>query len=149
MKKGTVVPINDSEFNVVEEEVEQKVAKFYTGWKNFAFKKDIINVAIGMIIATSFKHVVNSLVNDIIMPILIGLGAGKSVENLFVVLVPGKDNNVTYHTLEQAKESGAVTLNYGNFITIFLNLIFISLFLYIIMRCIVKIKKEIKNEFEN
>ena len=104
MKKGTVVPINDSEFNVVEEEVEQKVAKFYTGWKNFAFKKDIINVAIGMIIATSFKHVVNSLVNDIIMPILIGLGAGKSVENLFVVLVPGKDNNVTYHTLEQAKE---------------------------------------------
>jgi large conductance mechanosensitive channel len=151
--KKKITPITEQQLSYLEKgedklenEIEERIVKFYTGWKQFAFKKDIINVAIGMIIGASFKHVVNSLVTDIIMPIIIGLGSGTSAENLFIVLVPGKNNNSTYNTLEEAKNSGAVTINYGSFITIFLDLIFISLFLYIIMRCIRRMKREVKQE---
>ena len=103
-----ITPINDDDLENIGdlESIEKRAKKFYKGWKKFAFKEDIINVAIGMIIATSFKYLVNSLVTDIIMPILIGLGAGTSSENLFIVLVPGKTINATYNTLEEAKESG-------------------------------------------
>ena len=143
-----ITPIDDKDLENFGdlESIEKHAKKFYKGWKKFAFKEDIINVAIGMIIATSFKYLVNSLVTDIIMPILIGLGAGTSAENLFIVLVPGKTINATYNTLEEAKESGAVTLNYGSFITVFLDLIFISLLLYITLGFINKIQKEVKRE---
>ena len=94
-----------------------------------------------MIIATSFKAVVNSLVTDIIMPILIGLGAQTNTPNLFIVLVKGKNYNGTYNTLKDAENDGAVTLNYGNFIHNFCNLIIISLLLYLIIKFIDRIKK--------
>ena len=124
--------------------VGKRVQKFYNGWRKFAFKDDIINVAVGMIVATSFKNVVNSLVVDIIMPILIGLGAENNANNLFIVLVPGKNNNETYNTLEDAQKYGAVTWNYGVFLTVFLDLIFVSLFLYILLRIIHSIKSDLK-----
>ena len=124
--------------------VGKRVKKFYKGWRKFAFKDDIINVAVGMIIATSFKNVVNSLVVDIIMPLLIGLGAENNANNLFIVLVPSKKENATYHTLEEAKKYGAVTWNYGSFLTVFLDLIFVSLFLYITLRIIHRIQRDFK-----
>lgn len=120
--------------------VKKRVEKFYNGWRKFAFKDDIINVAIGMIIATSFKNVVNSLVVDIIMPILIGLGSENNANNLFIILVPSKKHNSTYHTLEDAKKNGAVTWNYGSFLTVFVDLIFVSIFLYIILKVIHRIQ---------
>ena len=122
--------------------VEKNIEQFYKGWRSFAFKDNIINVAIGMIIATSFKAVVNSFVIDIIMPLLIGLGAQTNVPNLFIVLVKGKNYNGTYNTLEQAKNDGAVTLNYGIFIHVFCDLIMVSLLLFIFMKIINKIKNK-------
>jgi large conductance mechanosensitive channel len=122
--------------------VEEKLKKFYNGWRSFAFKDNIINIAVGMIIATSFKAVVNSLVTDIIMPILIGLGAQTNTPNLFIVLVKGKNYNGTYNTLKDAENDGAVTLNYGIFIHVFCDLIIVSLLLYIFMKILSKIKKK-------
>ena len=107
-------------------DVEKKLKSFYNGWKAFAFKDNIINVAIGMIIATSFKMLVNSLVSDIIMPIFIGIGAKSNTLDLFIILVPGRSHNTTYYTLKDAQNDGAVTLNYGNFIHNCCNLIIIA-----------------------
>ncbi len=123
-------------------DVEKKIKTFYTGWKAFAFKDNIINVAIGMIIATSFKMVINSLVNDIIMPIMIGIGAKSNTLDLFIILVPGKSHNTTYYTLKDAQNDGAVTLNYGNFINNFCNLFIVSLLLYSFLKILSKIKKK-------
>ena len=122
--------------------VEEKLKKFYNGWRSFAFKDNIINIAVGMIIATSFKAVVNSLVTDIIMTILIGLGSQTNTPNLFIVLVKGKNYNGTYNTLKDAENDGAVTLNYGIFIHVFCDLIIVSLLLYIFMKILSKIKKK-------
>ena len=130
----------------VTEDIVYDIEKFYTGWKNFAFKDRIIDVAVGMIVGTSFKNTVNSMVVDIIMPLLLGFGVGTNVQDLFIVLVDGetKLKNTSYITLEEAKEDGAVTLNYGSFINIFFDLIFVTLCLYITLKLIYRCKKKMK-----
>ena len=100
-----------------------------------------------MIIANSFKNVIKSLVVDIITPCLIGFGVGTNTEDLFIILRKGPSNE-TYNTLQQAKEDSAVTLNYGLFIHVFIDLIFVSIILYLMMRLINKIKKEMKEELK-
>jgi large conductance mechanosensitive channel len=114
--------------------INNKIKKLYSGWKKFAFRDNIINVAIGMIIATSFKNVVKSLIEDIITPCLIGFGVGTNTENLFIILRHGNNVNITYITLNEAREDGAVTINYGLFIHVFLNLIFVSFILYLLLK---------------
>ena len=126
------------------ESIKNDLKVFYKGWKEFVFKKDIMNIALGMIVATSFKNVVSSLVNDIIMPLIIGIGVGKRSNNLFVVLVPGK-TNFTYNTLYDAEKDGAVTFNYGSFINVIIYLIIVSLLLYLFTLFVRKIKKQILN----
>ena len=163
MSKDKVIPIQqeyieqdyiETQINKIEDTVivqssifKKDINKLYSGWRHFAFKDDIINIAIGMIIANSFKNVIKSLVVDIITPCLIGFGVGTNTENLFVILREGSSNK-TYNTLQQAKEDGAVTLNYGLFIHVFIDLIFVSIILYLMMRLINKIKKEMKEELK-
>ena len=76
---------------IVGEKVGDNVEDFYHGWKKFVFKDSIINIAVGMIVARSFKNTVNSVVIDIIMPVLLGFGVGANVHDLFIVLVDGKE----------------------------------------------------------
>lgn len=158
MNKEKVIPTISEEINeridIIEDEVnkqsgvlKKKIDVFYSGWRKFAFKDDIINIAIGMIIATSFKNLVNSLVVDIITPCLIGVGVGANTEDLFIILREGSSNE-TYNTLTKAKEDGAVTLNYGLFIHVFIDLIFVSIILYLMMRLIDKIQKEMHEEMK-
>ena len=139
---------------IVGEKVGDNVEDFYHGWKKFVFKDSIINIAVGMIVARSFKNTVNSVVIDIIMPVLLGFGVGANVHDLFIVLVDGKEKknmekkgiyNFTYITLEDAKRDGAVTLNYGLFINIFFDLIFVTLCLYLSLRIIYRVKKIKRN----
>ena len=142
--KREVLPLTENNFEIINEHktITNKIKNLYKGWKKFAFKDDILNIAIGMILATSFKNVVNSMVVDILMPVIIGLGVGTNTNNLFVILVNGP-SNITYITLESAKKDGAVTLNYGIFINIFTDLIFVTLFLYMILKIISKLSKKI------
>lgn len=135
---------------MITKDVKENVEVFYTGWKTFVFKESIINIAVGMIVATSFKNTVNSLVVDMIMPLIVGFGVQANVHDLFVVLVYGehKLQNSTYITLEEAKKDGAVTLNYGLFINIFFDLIFVTLCLYTSLKLIYKIKKKMKKEMK-
>lgn len=133
--------------HAIKENVIINAEHFYTGWKKFVFKENIINIAVGMIIARSFKNTVNSMVVDIIMPIIIGFGVGSNVEDLFIVLKAGKNNiNNTYITLKDAKEDGAVTINYGLFINIFFDLIFVTLCLYIALRTTYRIKDKVNKK---
>tara|TARA_Y100000589_G_C26849385_1_gene505290 strand:- start:11 stop:469 length:459 start_codon:yes stop_codon:yes gene_type:complete len=145
--KKKVIPKEEKilEINEDSDNIKNNMKIFYKGWKEFVFKKDVINIAFGMIVATSFKNLVSSLVNDIIMPLMIGIGVGKRSNNLFLVLVPGKTNS-TYNTLLEAEKDGAVTFNYGSFINVFIDLIIVSLFLYLFTIFINRIKKQILNK---
>lgn len=119
-------------------EVGSKTKGFMTEFREFATRGNLIDMAIGVIIGGAFGKITTSLVNDIIMP-LISLATGKiDFSNLFIVL--GSD--ATYATLAEAQEAGAVTLNYGNLITVITDFLLIALCIFIVMKKLLAPKKK-------
>lgn len=98
-------------------------------FKKFALRGNLIDLAVGFIIGSSFSAIVNSLVNDIIMP-PIGLLMGKvDFSNLFINL-----SNTPYPSLAAAKAAGAPTINYGVFITTIVHFFIIAFVLFLFVR---------------
>src|SRR5688572_31304011 len=82
-------------------------------FKEFAMRGNVLDMAVGIIIGAAFGTIVNSLVNDVIMPpVGLALG-GVDFTNMFVVLRDGAKAAGPYASLADAKTAGAVTLNYG------------------------------------
>lgn len=105
-------------------------------FKKFALRGNMIDLAVGIIIGGAFSGIVNSLVNDIIMPILSLLTKNIDFTNLFLALDGGH-----YATLELAKEAGVATVNYGTFISGVLNFIIMAFVVFLMVRWINKMKK--------
>ncbi len=99
-------------------------------FKKFTMRGNVVDLAVGVIIGASFTGIVNSLVNDIVMPpIGLALG-GVDFSNFFVVLKgdPGLD------TLAAAKAAKAVTLNYGLFINAVINFLIVAFAIFMLLR---------------
>ncbi len=94
-------------------------------FKQFALKGNVMDLAVGVIIGGAFGKIVDSMVNDIIMPIVGKLFGGFDFSNLFIAL-NGQSSELT---LAEAKKLGAV-LAYGNFITIVLNFIILAFIIF-------------------
>jgi large conductance mechanosensitive channel len=111
-------------------------------FKKFALRGNVIDLAIGFIMGSAFSAIVNSLVNDIIMP-PIGLLLGKvDFSNLFINL-----GNTHYTSLAQAKADGAPTINYGLFINTVIQFLIVSFVLFLLIRQINRwTKPQIKTE---
>ena len=105
-------------------------------FKKFALRGNMIDLAVGIIIGGAFTGIVNSLVNDIIMPILSLLTKDIDFSNLFISL-----NGEYYKTLEAAKAAGAATINYGTFISGVLNFLIMAFVVFMLVRWINKLKK--------
>lgn len=117
-----------------------KTKGFISEFKDFATKGNLIDMAIGVVVGGAFGKITTSLVNDIIMP-LVSLATGKiDFTNLFVVL----SGDETYTTLAEAQEAGAVTLNYGNLITVIIDFLLIALCIFIVMKKILAPKKKVE-----
>jgi large conductance mechanosensitive channel len=98
-------------------------------FREFAIKGNVIDMAVGIIIGGAFGAVVNSLVNDIIMP-PIGLLLGKvDFANLFIDLTGGG-----YQSLVDAQEAGAATLNYGLFINTLINFLIVAFAVFLLVK---------------
>lgn len=106
-------------------------------FKAFAFKGNVMDLAVGVIIAGAFGLIVSSLVGDIIMPIVGAIFGGLDFSNMFAPLA----SSVTATTLDAAKEQGAV-LAYGNFITALVNFLIIAFILFMIVRAANSMKKK-------
>lgn len=105
-------------------------------FKNFALRGNMIDMAVGIIIGGAFNGIVNSLVNDVIMPTL-SIFTGKiDFSNLFVALDGNK-----YESLQAAKDAGVATLNYGSFISGVLNFLIMAFLVFIIVRWINRLRK--------
>ena len=104
-------------------------------FKKFIAQGNVMDLAIGVIIGAAFGKIVNSLVNDILMP-LIGLAMrGVNVTQQFIAL----DGN-TYLTIEEAKTKGAAVLAYGNFLQALIDFLIIAFVLFMIVKQANKIK---------
>lgn len=105
-------------------------------FKKFALKGNMIDLAVGIIIGGAFSSIVNSLVNDIIMPILGLFTNSIDFKNWFIAL-----NGGSYPTLEAAQADGAATINYGLFLSGVLNFIIMAFVVFMLVRWINKLKK--------
>lgn len=123
----------------------KKAKTWFEEFKNFAVKGDAFSLAIGVIVGAAFKGVIDSLVNDIVMPPISYLTSKVDFTNMFVTL-GGK----SYETLEQAKEAGAIVITYGNLINqliIFLiTAVTLFLFIYKFQQMIAKQDEEDKQK---
>lgn len=104
------------------------------GFRDFMMRGNVIDLAVAVIIGAAFTKVVNSLVEDLIMP-PIGVVLGKvDFSNLFVVLREGAKVAGPYATLAEAKAAGASTVNYGLFITTVVTFLIVGFVVYLIVR---------------
>ncbi|KAK7755199.1 hypothetical protein SLS62_002704 [Diatrype stigma] len=115
------------------EEGEQKAKKLFAGFIQFVFSDNILEFAFGLIIAEGFTQLVNSFINDILLPpISVILPLNRNLDEKFAVLKAGPSYGETggYTTLAQAIDDGAVVMAYGNFINKIVNFMGIGLALY-------------------
>jgi large conductance mechanosensitive channel len=112
---------------------------FASEFKEFALKGNVVDLAVGVIIGGAFGKIVDSVVNDLIMPV-VGAVVGKiDFSNLFLVLgtLPaGVDNN-----LAAIKKAGVPVLAYGNFITIAINFTILAFVIFVMIKQINRLKR--------
>lgn len=102
-------------------------------FREFAANGNMVDLAVGVVIGAAFGKIVDSLVKDLIMP-PIGLATGGiDFANKFMVLKEGATAG-PYATLEAASKAGAVTLNYGTFITTTINFLIVAFALFMVVK---------------
>ena len=107
-------------------------------FKAFIMRGNVLDLAVAVVIGGAFGAIVKSLVDDIIMP-PIGLLVGHlDFANLFLVLKEGTKSAGPYLTQAQAKDAGAVTLNYGAFINNLVAFLIIAAAVFLIVRMVTK-----------
>src|ERR1041385_9554515 len=102
-------------------------ASMWREFREFAIRGNVVDLAVGIIIGAAFTTIVNSLVNDLIMPPLGVLIGGIDFSDFFVTLKGGAQPN-----LAAAKAAGAVTLNYGLFINAVIRFIIVAFAIFIL-----------------
>jgi large conductance mechanosensitive channel len=104
------------------------------GFRDFLMRGNVIDLAVAVIIGAAFTKVVNSLVEDLIMPPIGVMLGNVDFTNLFVVLKEGAKVAGPYATLAEAKAAGASTFNYGLFITTVVTFLIVGFVVYLIVR---------------
>jgi large conductance mechanosensitive channel len=106
-------------------------------FKAFALKGNVMDLAVGVIIGAAFGKIVDSLVKDIIMPIVGKIFGGFDFSNMYIPL-NGQESGLA---LAEAQKAGAV-LAYGNFITILINFIILAFIIFQMVRMMNKLKTD-------
>ena len=110
---------------------------FVSEFKAFAVKGNVVDLAVGVIIGGAFGKIVDSIVNDLFMPIIGRMLGGMDFTNLFIGL-----NGQVAATLVEARKTGAV-FAYGNFITIVINFAILAFIIFLMVKQMNKLKKDV------
>ena len=110
--------------------------KMIDEFKQFIMRGNVMDMAVGVIIGSAITGIVNSLVNDIIMPVITLLTGKIDFSNLLIAL----DGN-TYKTLAEAQAAGAAVLAYGNFIQLVVQFLLTAFVLFMVIKGINKLHK--------
>ena len=105
-------------------------------FRDFAMKGNVLDLAVGIIIGAAFTSVVNSLVNDMLMPPIGRLTGNVDFQNLFISL-----NGQTYPTLAAAKAAGAPTMNYGSFVNSIVNFVIVSAVVFMLVKQVARFNR--------
>ena len=111
-------------------------------FKKFAMRGSVVDLAIGVIIGAAFGKIIDSMVNDIMMPIIGRIFGGLDFSNWFILL---RDPPATYTgpmTYEALTKAGVPLLAYGNFITVAINFVILAFIIFMMVRQINRLKRE-------
>ena len=108
------------------------------GWvaefRAFIMRGSVVDLAVGIIIGAAFTGIVNSLVKDLLNPLIGLLIGGIDFSNLFITL-----KGPVAHTLADAQKAGAVTVNYGNFINAIIQFVIVSFAIFWLIRLLTRL----------
>lgn len=110
---------------------------FATEFKEFAMKGSVVDLAVGVIIGGAFGKIVDSLVSDVIMPVVSRLFGGLDFANYFIPL-----SGQVAKTLVEAKKEGAV-LAYGSFFTVAINFVILAFIIFMMVRAVNRMKQQV------
>lgn len=108
--------------------------KFLQEFKAFCTKGNILELATGVMIGGAFSSIVNSLVNDMLMPVIGIITGGVNLGGLFIAL-----DGQSYASIDAAKEAGVGTLNYGSFLQAIINFLIIAFCVFLFVKAMAKI----------
>ena len=108
----------------------------WSEFRDFAVRGNVVDLAVGLVLGAAFTTIVNSLVNDLLMP-PIGLMLGGIDFSSFFVTLKGSGS---YATPDAAKAAGAVTLNYGLFISAIIKFVIVAFAVFLLVKQINRIK---------
>ncbi len=109
-------------------------------FKEFALKGNVLDLAVGVVIGAAFGKIVDSLVKDIIMPVIGVLTGGVDFTNMFAVIKQGTTAG-PYVSVEAAAKAGAVTWNYGIFINTIITFIIVAFAIFMLVKAYNNAKK--------
>jgi len=115
---------------------------FASEFREFALKGSVVDLAVGVIIGAAFGKIVDSLVKDLIMPVVSRIFGGLDFSNWFVLLrdpPAGYSGPMTYEALTKA---GVPLLAYGNFITVAINFVILAFIIFLMVRAINRMRNE-------
>jgi len=104
-------------------------------FKEFALRGNVMDMAVGIIIGASFGTIVNSLVNDVLMPPIGWLLGGVDFTNYYLTIKTGNPGG-PYTSLVDAQTAGAVTVNFGLFINAIISFLIVALAMFLLIRAI-------------
>lgn len=115
--------------------------KMASEFKEFIARGNVMDLAVGVIIGGAFSSIVNSLVNDVIMPIISLITGGIDFSNWFVSL-----DGTKYATLSEAKDAGASVLAYGSFISAIIYFLILAFVIFLLVKGVNKLTRKKKKE---
>jgi large conductance mechanosensitive channel len=111
-------------------------------FKEFIARGNVMDLAVGVIIGAAFSKIVDSIVNDLVMPLVGALtGGGFDFSNYFIAL----SGNVTAPSLAAAREQGAV-FAYGSFITVFINFLILAWIIFLMVKAVNRVRASVEKE---
>lgn len=109
-------------------------------FKEFIAKGNVMDLAVGVIIGAAFQRIVNSLVNDVVMPVAGLFVGGTDFTNLFVVLRDGATATGPYASLAAAKEAGAAVFAYGAFVNEIVQFLILAWVVFLMVKAVNRIR---------
>jgi large conductance mechanosensitive channel len=110
-------------------------------FREFAVKGSVIDLAVGVIIGGAFGKIVDSLVKDLIMPIVGRVFGGLDFSNYFITLAPPPPNYTGPMTYEALTKAGVPLFAYGNFITVLINFLILAFIIFVMVKQINRLRR--------
>ena len=117
--------------------------KLLTDFREFVARGDVMDLAIGIIIGSAFSAIVNSVVNNLLMPPFGLLIGNVNFQDLFIVLKQGQSPLPAGATLQMAQDVGAVTFNYGQFLTDVISFLILAFAIFLIVKGLQSLKDKV------